>query len=306
MSENKNIKRPALLVLAAGMGSRYGGLKQLDPLGPHGETIMDYSVYDALKTGFGRVVFVIRHDFDRQFRERVLARYDQKADVDVVYQSMDALPEGYKAPEGRTRPWGTAHAILMAAQNITEPFAVINADDFYGRDAFAVVASHLSQNTGRDAYCMAGFKVGNTMTQNGSVSRGVCTVDGYRRLRRIVERRKIFYNDKGDIVCELDGATYQLDPAVPVSMNLWGFPPEFFEHGQNEFIRFLDKYGHEADREFFIPSVVDKLISNGLAKVSVLATDSQWFGVTYAEDRQNVVDNLKALHEGGAYPEKLF
>lgn len=300
--------KPTLLVLAAGMGSRYGGLKQLDPLGPHGETIMDYSIYDALRAGFGRVVFVIRHDFESEFRTRVCSKYDNSIDVRVVFQSTDALPQGYTCPQERTRPWGTNHAIMMGAGVIDGPFAVINADDFYGYEAFEAMARHFAK-PGADApgkYCMVGFRVGNTMTPNGSVSRGVCTVkDG--KLFKIVERKKIYYAPDGSIVYDDENGTPQpLEADVPVSMNLWGFTPDYFKYSEREFRRFLDKYIGEPSREFFIPSVVDKLLRNEEAEVTVLDTPGKWFGVTYAQDREHVVEALATLHRQGLYPEELF
>lgn len=291
------------------MGSRYGGLKQLDGVGPHGETIMDYSVYDALRAGFGKVVFVIRKDFEEDFRRQVLSKYEGSAPVEVVFQGLDTLPEGYALPEYRKRPWGTGHAVLMGADVIKEPFAVINADDFYGREAFGVMAGYLTRHAeDKNAYCMVGFKVGNTLTENGTVSRGVCTVDARNRLRRIVERSKIGTNERGNIVyLDYDNTTeVMLDPSTPVSMNLWGFTPDFFDYSKREFKRFLDKFLSNPDREFYIPSVVDKLIGNNEASVQVLGTDSKWFGVTYANDRPTVCAALKALHDDGHYPDNLF
>lgn len=301
--------KPTLLVLAAGMGSRYGGLKQLDGVGPHGETIMDYSVYDAMRAGFGKVVFVIRHDFEDDFNARVLSKYKNHIPVTVVYQETDSLPEGYTVPEDRTRPWGTGHAVMMGADAINEPFAVINADDFYGRNAFEVMADFLKDSENKQGrYCMVAFKVGNTMTENGSVSRGVCTVDDNNCLSSIVERRRIEFDGDHNPVF-IDEETEQsnrLDATTPVSMNLWGFTPDFFVHSQKEFKRFLDLFSNDNKREFYIPNVVDYLINNGKASVRVLTTDSRWFGVTYADDRQNVCDNLEALHSDGTYPETLF
>ena len=302
--------KPTLFVLAAGMGSRYGGLKQLDGIGPHGETIMDYSIYDAIKAGFGKVVFVIRHDFEKDFYDQVLSRYKGHIPMEVVFQSVDKLPKGYKCPENRTRPWGTNHALLMGETVIKEPFAVLNADDYYGPNALKVIADFLSEadtmTTGN--YCMVGFQVGKTMTENGSVSRGVCTVDAKGLLRRVIERRKIFYEENGSIsYLDEDNKTHHsLDAATPVSMNLWGFTPDYFDFSNREFKRFLNKYIGDPDREFFIPSVIDKLIGNREATVTVLDTDSQWFGVTYSKDRDNVCANLKALHDNGTYPESLF
>lgn len=299
--------KPSLLVLAAGMGSRYGGLKQLDCLGPHGETIMDYSVYDAVQAGFGRIVFVIRHDFEDAFRSKVLSKYKSFTDVKVVFQDLDALPEGYTRPTDRKRPWGTNHAIMMGEEVIDGPFAVINADDFYGREAFEVMATELESHSGADGeYCMVGFPVGNTMTENGSVSRGVCAVnDGL--LKKIVERRAISFTPERNIVFEDEkGQIQPIEASTPVSMNLWGFGRDYFKYSRREFCRFLDKYISDNNREYYIPSVVDKLIGNGEAKVKVLKTDSQWFGVTYAGDRDNVVAKLAELHEQGVYPPSLF
>lgn len=301
--------KPTLFVLAAGMGSRYGGLKQLDGVGPQGQTIMDYSIFDALRAGFGKVVFVIRHDFDADFREKILSKYEGHIPVEVVYQSVDALPEGFAAPEGRTKPWGTNHAIMMGAKTIAEPFAVINADDFYGRDAFEVMARQLSAlgDADKGKYCMVAFRLGNTMTENGSVSRGVCTVDSDHRLTDVVEHTSIAYDKNGRIVAnDADGATKELAADTPVSMNLWGFTPDYFEYSEREFRRFLTKYGQQPKSEFFIPSVVDKLVKNGEATVDVLTTTSRWFGVTYPEDRPTVVENLARLHAEGQYPDKLF
>lgn len=299
--------KPTLFVLAAGMGSRYGGLKQLDGLGPHGETIMDYSIYDAIRSGFGKVVFVIRKDFEADFRTKILSKYENHIPVEVVFQTLDKLPEGFVCPEGRTKPWGTNHAVLMGKDVINEPFAVINADDFYGRNSFEVIAKELSQpKTGKGDYCMVGFRVGNTMSESGSVARGVCeNTDGY--LTTVVERTAIEYNDKHEITfTDENGKLQILDPNTPVSMNLWGFTPDYFEFSEKYFIDFLKENINTPKAEFFIPLVVNELINKGDAKVKVLDTDSKWFGVTYAADRQGVVDKFAELHANGEYPEKMF
>lgn len=291
------------------MGSRYGGLKQLDGVGPQGQTIMDYSIYDALRAGFGKVVFVIRHDFEEAFRETILKKYEGHVPVELVFQAVDALPEGYTAPEGRVKPWGTNHAILMGQKAINEPFAVINADDFYGRDAFDVMAGYLSQlpDNSKGRYCMVAFQLGNTMTENGSVSRGVCSVDDKGHLADVVERTAISFDDQHRITfTEADGTIAHPAAETPVSMNLWGFTPDYFNYSEREFVKFLTKYGNEAKSEFFIPSVVDKLVKKGEASVDVLTTTSHWFGVTYPEDRPTVVENLAKLHAEGVYPDKLF
>lgn len=301
--------KPTLFVLAAGMGSRYGGLKQLDGVGPQGQTIMDYSIYDALQAGFGKVVFVIRRDFEQDFREKILSKYEGHVPVEVVFQSIDSLPEGFTAPESRVKPWGTNHAVLMGAEVIREPFTVINADDYYGRDAFEVIARELSQLTDNDKgrYFMVGFRLGNTMTENGSVSRGVCTVDANGRLADVVERTAISYAPDGSVeYATEDGGKAPVSADVPVSMNMWGFTPDYFEYSEREFRKFLTEHGSEAKSEFYIPSVVDTLIKNGEATVDVLNTTSRWFGVTYPEDRPDVVSKLAELHAAGQYPDKLF
>ena len=297
-----------LFVLAAGMGSRYGGLKQLDPLGPHGETIMDYSIYDAMQAGFGKVVFVIRKDFEQDFREKILSKYEGHIPVEVVFQATDKLPEGYTCPEDRTKPWGTNHAVLMGKDVINEPFAVINADDFYGRNAFEVIAKELSRPRDKKGdYCMVGFRVGNTMTENGSVARGVCETSPEGLLTSVVERTAISYAPDGRIVfTDENGVEQTLTPNTPVSMNLWGFTPDYFDYSEREFKRFLDKDINTPKAEFFIPLCIDTLIKNGEATVKVLDTDSRWFGVTYAADRPGVVEKFAELHRQGLYPEKLF
>lgn len=300
--------KPTLFVLAAGMGSRYGGLKQLDPLGPQGQTIMDYSIFDAIRAGFGKVVFVIRKDFEEDFRRSILSKYEGHIPVEVVFQSTDKLPEGYTCPEERTKPWGTNHAVMMGADVINEPFAVINADDFYGRDAFAVIAADLMrERTRKGDYSMVGFRVGNTMSENGSVSRGVCSVNADGNLTKVVERTGIAY-DKDHRICSLDenNETEYLDPSTSVSMNLWGFTPDYFSYSDREFRRFLDKCLTTPKAEFYIPTAIDTLINSGEATVKVLDTTSRWFGVTYAADRQGVVDKLAALHAAGEYPDTMF
>ena len=300
--------KPTLFVLAAGMGSRYGGLKQLDGVGPQGQTIMDYSIYDAIQAGFGKVAFVIRKDFEQDFREKVLSKYEGHVPVEVVFQAIDKLPEGYTCPEDRSKPWGTNHAVLMGKEAINEPFAVINADDFYGRNAFEVIAAELSREHDRKGdYCMVGFRVGNTMTENGSVARGVCSTSEEGLLTGVVERTAISYDEDHRIVfTDENGQVQTLTPETPVSMNLWGFTPDYFDYSEREFKKFLDKDLNTPKSEFFIPLCIDALIQNGEATVKVLDTDSKWFGVTYAADRPGVVEKLAALHADGTYPEKMF
>ena len=297
-----------LYVLAAGMGSRYGGLKQLDPLGPGGETIMDYSIYDAIQAGFGKIVFVIRKDFEDDFRQKVLAKYQGHIPVEVVFQAIDALPEGYNPPVDRVKPWGTNHAVLMAKDVINEPFAVINADDFYGRDAFRVIAEELKRpRDGRKGdYCMVGFRVGNTMTENGSVARGVCRTEN-GMLASVTERTDIHFGpDKTVDFTDETGNTVSIPANTPVSMNLWGFTPDYFDLSDREFRKFLDKHIDEPKSEYYIPTAVDALIRSGEATVKVLDTDSKWFGVTYAADRPGVVEKFASLHADGTYPSPLF
>ncbi len=300
--------KPTLFVLAAGMGSRYGGLKQLDGVGPQGQTIMDYSIFDAIRAGFGKVVFVIRKDIEKDFREKILSKYQGKIPVEVVFQSLDALPEGFTVPADRTKPWGTNHAVLMGESAIHEPFAVINADDFYGRDAFAVMGKYLSdENLKPGKYAMVGFRVSNTMSENGSVSRGVCGVDADGNLTDVVERTAISYDPDHNIVfTDENGQQQTLAPGTPVSMNFWGFTPDYFDFSQREFVKFLKRDINVPKSEFYIPTAIDTLIHNGEASVKVLDTDSRWFGVTYPEDRPGVVANLAALHAAGEYPDKMF
>lgn len=299
--------KPTLLVLAAGMGSRYGGLKQLDGLGPNGETIMDYSIFDAIRSGFGKVVFVIRHDFEDEFKEKVLSKYAGHITVEVVFQERTNLPKGFTCPEERVKPWGTNHAVLMGQSVINEPFAVINADDFYGHNTFEVMAKELMRQRDRKGdYCMVGFKVGNTLSEGGTVSRGVCeTKNGL--LTTITERTAIGYNATGDIIyTDENGKQQEINPDTPVSMNMWGFTTDYFEYSENFFIEFLKENIDNLKSEYFIPTVVNRLITTGEATVKVMETNSKWFGVTYPEDRPAVVEKLADLHKEGAYPDRLF
>lgn len=297
--------KPTLFVLAAGMGSRYGGLKQLDGLGPHGETIMDYSIFDAIRAGFGKVVFVIRKDFEADFRAKILSKYEGHIPTAVVFQSIQDLPEGFTCPPERVKPWGTNHALLMGKKVINEPFAIINADDFYGRDSFRVLADALSKAEGENKYCMVGFRVGNTMSESGTVARGVCeTVDGY--LTTVVERTSIGYKGEEIVFTDENGEEQKLCPKTPVSMNMWGFTPDYFEYSEQYFKEFLKENIDKPKAEFFIPLLVNELVTSGKASVKVLDTTSKWFGVTYAADRPAVVAKFAELHANGEYPEKMF
>ena len=299
--------KPTLFVLAAGMGSRYGGLKQLDGLGPNGETIMDYSIFDAIRGGFGKLVFVIRKSFEEDFRNKILSKYENHIPCELVFQDLNDLPEGFTCPEGRQKPWGTNHAVLMGKSVIKEPFAVINADDFYGRDSFAVIGKQLSEmGDKQNEYCMVGYRVGNTLSESGSVARGVCETNEAGYLTGVVERTAIERID-GDIqFIDENGQKVVLEENVPVSMNMWGFTPDYFVHSEKYFVDFLKENIDKPKSEFFIPLVVNELITKGIATVTVLDTTAKWFGVTYAADRQGVVDKIQALVDAGEYPNKLF
>ena len=302
--------KPTLFLLAAGMGSRYGGLKQLDKLGPHGETIMDYSIYDAINAGFGKLVFVIRKDFEEDFRNIVLSKYEGHIPCELVFQALDALPEGFTCPAERTKPWGTNHAVMMGKDVIKEPFAVLNCDDFYDRDAFQVMGKWLSElpegSTGK--YAMVGFRVGNTLSESGTVSRGVCENDENHHLTSVVERTKIQRFDGVVKYLDDDDNWVAIPDTTPVSMNFWGLTPDYFAHSEEYFKTFLSdpKNMENLKSEFFIPLMVDKLIKDGTATCEVLDTTSKWFGVTYPEDRPEVVAKFQKLADDGVYPEKLF
>ncbi len=302
--------KPTLFLLAAGMGSRYGGLKQLDGLGPKGETIMEYSIYDAINAGFGKLVYVIRKDFEKDFREKIISKYESKIACELVFQSIDKLPEGFTCPAGREKPWGTNHAVLMGAEVINEPFAVINCDDFYGRDSFQVMGKFLSSlpADSKGVYSMVGFRVGNTLSESGTVSRGICETNAQRMLTSVVERTKIQRIDGEVKYIDDNGAWTTTAETTPVSMNFWGFTPDYFKHSADFFREFLSQKENMENlkSEFFIPLCVDKVINDGTASVEVLDTTSLWFGVTYPEDRQSVVDKIKALVDEGVYPNKLF
>ena len=299
--------QPTLYVLAAGMGSRYGGLKQLDGLGPNGETIMDYSIYDAIQAGFGKVVFVIRRVFEQDFREKIVSKYIHRIPVELVFQDLDNLPAGFTVPEGREKPWGTNHAVLMGKDVIREPFAVINADDYYGRESFKVLADYLRQVEGTEGrYAMVGYRVCNTLSESGTVARGVCQTNQEGYLTEVIERTKILREEDGVIrFIEDDGKT-AIDDNTPVSMNMWAFTPDYFRFAGEAFEQFLREHGQELKSESYIPSVVDSLIRSGKATCRVLDTPSRWFGVTYATDRPQVVSKFQELADKGVYPSPLF
>ena len=303
--------KPTLFLLAAGMGSRYGGLKQLDTLGPQGQSIMDYSIYDAIKAGFGKIVWVIRRDFEQQFREQILSKYEGHVPCELCFQALDALPEGFTVPEGREKPWGTNHAVLMGKDIIKEPFAVLNCDDFYDRDAFMVLGKFLSElpegSTGR--YAMVGFSVSNTLSDSGTVSRGICaTNDETHMLTDVVERTKIERHNGEVQYLDENDQWVTIPDNTPCSMNFCGFTPDYFQYSEGCFKVFLSDPKNQTNlkSEFFIPLMVDTLIKQGKATCEVLPTTSKWFGATYPEDRPGTVEKLAALHAAGQYPDQMF
>ena len=307
------MKKPVLVVMAAGMGSRYGGLKQIDPVGSHGEAILDYSLYDAHEAGFETAVIIIKKAIEKDFMDTVGARLKKcPMEIRYAYQETDKLPAGFTVPEERTKPWGTSHAVLCAKEAIDgAPFAVINADDYYGKSGYRVIYNHLC-NAQDDTYydfCMVGYKLGNTVTENGSVARGVCTVDEAGNLLKVVERTKIEKYDGGIHFTEDDGATWtDLSADVNVSMNLWGFTPVFLEEIDARFPEFLtvDVPKNPAKAEFFLPRTVSELLEEGKATVKVLESEDKWYGVTYAADKPVVVAALKAMTQEGKYPDGLW
>jgi NDP-sugar pyrophosphorylase family protein len=293
-----------LLVLAAGMGSRYGGLKQIDPVGPSGEAIIDYSIYDAIRAGFSKVVFIIRHDIEAAFKESIGRRFAERVEVDYVFQELNLLPPGFAVPPNRTKPWGTAHAILMAADKVNEPFAAINADDFYGLNSYRMLARHLDEGTGD--YAMVGFELKNTLSEFGSVARGICQLDAANYLKGVTELTKI---EKAGDHAKYISETAEVLPLTGneiVSMNIWGFTPALFGQLSDLMIQFLEKSGREEKSEFYIPTAVNTLVSQGKAKVKVLQTPDRWFGVTYREDKPRVVESIQKLVGAGEYPENLW
>ncbi|MEI6860751.1 MAG: nucleotidyltransferase [Verrucomicrobiota bacterium] len=293
---------PTLLVLAAGLGSRYGGLKQLDPVGPAGEILLDYAVFDALRAGFGRVGFVIREEFAAEFRARVATRYAGRVPVDFVFQSTALLPPGVGVPPGREKPWGTGHAVWCARPAISSPFAVIGADDFFGRDAFTQLAWFLTKpptsKLPTPNYAMVGYRLVNTLSEHGTVARGVCAVSPAGRLTHVIEHTNLRHDNVGP-GCEFTGDE-------TVSMNCWAFTPEIFPALERQLTEFLKVQGGESKSEFYLPEAVSQQITTGAAEVRVLPTTARWFGVTYREDKPRVQVDLAALHTSGEYPAKLF
>lgn len=306
------MKNTALVIMAAGIGSRFGGgIKQLEPVGPGGEIIMDYSIHDALEAGFNKIVFIIRKDLDQDFREIIGNRIAKIAPVEYAYQELDDLPAGYVRTEGRTKPWGTGQAILAAKDLVKEPFLVINADDYYGKEGFRKIHQYMVEEMDTEAavydMCMGGFILSNTLSENGGVTRGVCVVNPDGTLKDVTETYNIEMKGQGLFADDEEGNPVLVNPDQHVSMNMWGFPPGFIDELDRGFPEFLDslKPG-DVKTEYLLPRIVDKMIKSGKAKVTVLETRDKWFGVTYKEDKQAVVDAIRSLIDQGVYPEKLF
>jgi len=304
-----SMQQPTLLVLAAGMGSRYGGLKQMDPMGPHGETVLDYSVFDAIRAGFGRVIFIIREDFAEAFKNGVGSRFADRIQVDYAFQKLEDLPAGFSVPAGRTKPWGTAHAVRAARHLVNEPFAVINADDFYGKDAYVCAAQFFAKappEKQKSHYALIGYPLSNTLSDHGDVNRGICTQGADGLLTEVEEYVKIQRDEDGIVRGNtLAGVRNSVEEEAPVSMNFWAFGRSFFDHLETDFTEFLEAHGQVEKSEYYIPTVVDNLIDEGKADCEVLTTSSHWFGVTYPEDKPHVVESIEKLISAGAYPTPL-
>ncbi|HOK27278.1 MAG TPA: sugar phosphate nucleotidyltransferase [Bacteroidales bacterium] len=298
--------KPTLLVLAAGMGSRYGGDKQLDIVGPSGETIIDYSIYDAIKTGFGKIVFVIRRDIEEQVNERFIKKLKGKIEVDYVFQDLEAVPEGFKVPPERKKPWGTSHAILVTESKIKEPFGVINSDDFYGRGSLKILYDFLTTDKDPNSYCIVGYKLGNTLSDHGHVNRGICRVDSNNLLVNIVETKQIEKTSSGAVAPGKDGSKLFFTGDEIVSMNLWGFKPSCYRFLREEFTNFMKEHGADPKAELDIPTSVDKYVKSGQITIKVLMTNDRWFGVTYREDKPFVVENINKMIKEGLYPASLY
>jgi dTDP-glucose pyrophosphorylase len=298
--------QPTLLILAAGMASRYGSMKQVQSFGPSGETIMDYSIHDAIEAGFGKVVFIIRKEFADNFKEIFEPKLKGKIKTDYVYQEIDGFTGDYKVPVERTKPWGTAHAVLSAIDAVHEPFAVINADDFYGRDAFEKAYKFLTTDCSSNLYSIIGYELIKTLSENGSVSRGVCQVDGNNNLVSIAERTKIYMNEDNKITYEENDKKFEVPSTAKVSMNFWCFDPSVFDFIKNIFQEFLAENINNPKSEFFIPIIGDKFIHDGRGAIKVIPTDAKWFGVTYKEDAPDVQESLNKLINAGVYPKNLW
>ena len=297
--------KPTLLILAAGMASRYGSMKQVDGFGPNGETIIDYSIYDAIKAGFGKVSFIIREEFVDNFKAIFEPKLAGKVETDYVFQSYDLKPFGIDKTVERAKPWGTAHAVLAARHQVKEPFCVINADDFYGYDSFEKMAKFLTSEVADDKYSLVGYQIDKTLSEYGSVSRGVCKVNDKGDMVEINERTQVYFKD-GGVVYEQGGVETPLPTDTRVSMNFWGFTPAVFDQSLEMFKRFVDANEHNPKAEFFIPLVADELIKSGIASFKVIPTASKWFGVTYKEDKPIVQKSISDLVNSGVYPENLW
>jgi len=298
--------KPVLLVLAAGMGSRYGGLKQIDKVGPGGEAIIDYSIYDAIRAGYSRIVFVIRKDIETDIRNFFEPRLKGRIPFDFVHQELDMIPEGFSVPPDRKKPWGTGHAVMVASSKIDQPFAVINGDDFYGPSSYRQTADFLMYNSDPNEYAMVGYRLDNTLSDNGSVARGICKTNDHDYLEEVTEHTKI-YRENGKIISLLDdGTRMEFTGDEPVSMNFWCFKPGIFPKLESQFTTFLREHGNEPKSEFFIPLPVTTLIRSGEIKMKVLHSREAWFGVTYKEDKPVVEKKIRDLVDAGVYPEKLW
>ena len=298
--------KPTLLVLAAGMGTRYGGNKQLDEVGPSGETIIDYSIYDAIRAGFGKIVFVIRRDIEEQVKERFVENLRGKIEVDYVFQEITNIPGGIKVAPERQKPWGTSHAILVTEPKIKEPFGVINADDYYGVESFNILRDFLVDDKVPNNYCIVGYKLGNTLSEHGHVNRGVCQAGDDGFLKKIVETRQIEKTRDGAVAPGLDGNTLHFTGNEIVSMNLWGFKPSCYNFLGKEFRNFIKESGMDLKSELDIPTSVDKFVKSGEITIKILMTNERWFGVTYREDKPFVVENLKKMIRKGIYPVRIY
>lgn len=299
--------QPTLLVLAAGKASRYGSLKQTQSFGPHGEAILDYSVYDALKAGFGKVIFVVSPSMEKDFKKQLQHKFNKKIEVDFAVQYPDFLPRGFSVPDGREKPWGTAHAVLAAATKVKEPFAVINADDFYGYQSFKLTADFLKKNSSHGENCLTGFKLQRTMSDHGAVSRGICETDEHDYLKSVTEYTHIIRTETGMVAQEKEEKEIALQGSETVSMNMMGFRPDVFPFFEECFVEFLENESSKSLKaEFYLPEVVNKLVGTGKSRVKVLHSPEKWFGVTYPADRDLVVHNLERLTEAGIYPENLW
>ncbi len=298
--------KPTLLVLAAGLGTRYGGLKQIDPVGPHNQTLVDYSIYGAMAAGFGRIVFVIRHHFEDAFRRIVSSKFERLVPTEYVYQELDACLGGFPLPPDRDKPWGTGHAILVSRDAIHGPFAVVNADDYYGADSLRAIAAFLQTDVAPDHYAMVGYTLKNTLSEHGTVARGIVECDEHLVLKRVVERKRIGMTQDGIQYLDPDGTAYPLTGEEIVSINLWGFHPSIFTHLEVQFAQFLQQRGRERDSELYIPSVVDSVVASGRALVEVRTTQDEWFGVTYRDDAPTAAGCIRRLTARNAYPQRLW